>query len=390
MSRVFLRNKKQKTKLDDSLHICSVTHALNRQSGELSTLRVTEAKANSEAENLRTQDRAQRAELGQLRQRLGDAEQRAIDANRNVERLKKEVAAQSKRAATAAAAATTSGGGGRRGGANANDESRANGVAEQTSPNSAANAAAASSSSSSSLSLALEQQLRQRVQQLEAELKASRAQTSKLEHRQRATAIATSGGSGGGGGSESTNVATATTKVAAAAATSEQQFGEQLRAAHRQLSEQAAAHTRLEKTLAAENRLKVDLFRALTESKAQIEALNAQLRRARATSGVGGGGGGEGDGDAGGCGAGALVDTHSPPPLPSSLVASLANGLTASSPIASSPVGTPSSVSPHSALAKSTTSINDDLDGIFAPTNGHSYVFYCCFKIKFARSQICL
>lgn len=102
----------------------------------------------------------------------------------------------------------------------------------------------------------------------------------------------------------------------------------------------------------SENRLKVDLFRALTESKAQLETLTTQMRQME-TDRVRNG----------------FDPSLNNAQLPSSLVASLSNGLRSES---SSPADrvSPSSSSTNSVLAsgnvvtKSSTSISDELDQI--------------------------
>jgi hypothetical protein len=125
-----------------------------------------------------------------------------------------------------------------------------------------------------------------------------------------------------------------------------------------QITELQQQNARLEKTLLSENKLKIDLFRALTESKAQLETLTSQMRQMES--------------------GGRIHNGFEPlpnndfnnAPLPSSLVASLTNGFGSGS---SSPLAdriSPSSSSSHSILAsntaitKSSTSIADELEQI--------------------------
>jgi hypothetical protein len=104
----------------------------------------------------------------------------------------------------------------------------------------------------------------------------------------------------------------------------------------------------------SENRLKIDLFRALTESKAQVELMTSQMKQL------------ESGRDRNGFEPPA--DTNNPP-LPSSLIASLANGFGSNR---SSPTDrvSPSSSSTHSMVAsnnmmnKSSTSITEELEHI--------------------------
>lgn len=116
-------------------------------------------------------------------------------------------------------------------------------------------------------------------------------------------------------------------------------------------------NARLEKTLMSENRLKIDLFRALTDSKAQVETMGAKIRQLESgRNGV----------------EPSVVTSRSEfnnPPLPSSLIASLANEFGSGS---SSPTDrvSPSSSSSHSIVAannsisKSSASISEELEQI--------------------------
>ncbi|KAI6230131.1 Macoilin-2 [Aphelenchoides fujianensis] len=274
----------------------------------------TERESSPDLDLLRNQESAQRTELAQIRQRLNDADQRAETANRTADRLKREIAAQAKRTTAAEPAAKN-----RRG-----EEARsAAGTPDQT-----------------ALQREVEQ-LRAKIQTMESELSRSRVMANKLEREMKSTSDA----------------AKCAKNFKEKAANGE--LAEQLKAALNKVADMQQANARLEKTLMAENRLKVDLFRALNESKAQVEMLSAQLRQLGDSNALG------------------LSGDFESPPLPSSLVASLANGFGSNSSSPATVGGTqspPSSSSPHSiggVQSKSSTSLTEELDAFFQSNGGH-------------------
>ncbi|KAI6178080.1 Macoilin-2 [Aphelenchoides besseyi] len=299
--------------------IRSLEQTLGRQSSEMNTLKNSEARATADLDLLRTQESAQRFELTQVRQRLTEAEQRAESAIRQAERLRKEMEVQKRRETNKELQAQ-----------NRREARSAAGTPDQTAQHQTREL----------------EQLKSRIQNLESDLKSSRQQTTKLEQKLR--------------------VANETVKLKEAAAATNAEVvngeSEQLKSALRQVADMQQVNARLEKTLMAENRLKVDLFRALNESKAQVELLTTQLRQSGNDTG-----------------ALAINSDFGCPPLPSSLVASLANGFGSgcSSPVTVGGTQSPSSsTSPHSLgglVSKSSNSLADELDALLQHTNGHCY-----------------